>query len=75
MNFLVPQQLLEGIVQYLGNRPFVEVQQLIAGISQCPINPADQKKAEAELEKKKAAIKDKVTSIKKKVSKKAKKAT
>jgi len=71
MNFLVPQATLEGIVRYLGQRPYAEVANLIQSIGQCQLDPKDVAAAKAELDKKNKALKEKVVDIKKPVIKKA----
>ena len=71
MNFLVPKALLEGILQYLGSQPYVNVANLIQGVGQCQLDPRDVKEGEKALADKKEKIKAKVVDLKKKVVKKA----
>lgn len=70
MNFLVPKETLEAILQYLGQQPYVGVANLIGAIAKCELDPKDAEEAKKELDKKEAALKGKVVDIKKKVVKK-----
>lgn len=46
---LIPVQLLGQVAQYLVQRPYIEVAQLIAGLGQLQaVNPAPQPEPEAE---------------------------
>lgn len=71
MNFLVPKETLEAILQYLGQQPYVAVANLVQAIGRCALDPKDVEAGKKELEAKNKVLKEKVVDIKKPVIKKA----